>query len=150
MVFRDPVDVAFSMAVYIRGRADHPRRALLSGMSLDDAIDLTFHGSGDLEPLSERFQRMFDWAVTSDARAINFVTFRQDPETLLRAVGAHTEDPDAIRREIGRWNPTKRTAPVEDELEIKHRLRNSGKCHIKAAYDVYEKIQSLTQDTEGA
>lgn len=72
LVFRDPVDVAFSMAVYIRGRADHPRRALLSGMSLGEAVDLTFHGTGDLEPLSERFQKMCDWAVSSDARAIDF------------------------------------------------------------------------------
>lgn len=144
LVFRDPADVALSMAVYIRGRADHPRRALLSGMSLGAAVELIFAGTGDLEPLAKRFQQMHDWAVASNARAIDFAAFKRAPQSLLDAVDAGSADLEAIAREIGRWNPTKRSGPVDDELEIKHALRQSDIRQVKAAFDVYEKIQSLT------
>lgn len=144
LVYRDPADVAFAMAAYIRARPDHPRHRLFAKMQLAEAVHAIFEGAANLEPLPQRYARMRDWARLSGASTIDFYKIRNDPASLLRLVGASDYDPDAVTCAINGWNPTKRARRFGEEAGLKHDIRRSNMKTIRDTYDVYKEIQSLT------
>lgn len=144
LIYRDPADVAFAMAAYIRARPDHPRNRLFARMSLPMSVHVVFEGAGDLEPLAQRYARMRDWARLSGAKTIDFDNIRNDPASLLHLVGATDYSSDAVTRAINGWNPTRRAKRFSEEASLKHDIRNSNLAAIQEAYDAYKEIQSLT------
>lgn len=144
LVYRDPVDVALSMVVYIRSRPDHPRSTLLADMPLTAAVTAVFEGIGDLEPLADRYAEMRDWARASDARPVDFDTVKTDPASLLHTIGTTDFDTDAVHRAMGKWNPTKRSTRSREEIKIKETLRHSSADTLRKTIDVYQEIKSLT------
>lgn len=144
LVYRDPVDVAFSLAFYIRSRVDHPRHAKFVQMNIEEAIQDIFDGDSDQEPLAQRFVSMFDWAKSSQARLIDFKTCRDDPAALLTLLGIHDYDTSKIHSSLNKKNPTKRDKKPAFEKELKSTLRNSDEPSIRSAFDVYQEIKSHT------
>ena len=144
LIFRDPIDVAVSMAIYIRSRKDHPRQRLFSEMSLIETINAIFSGFDELEPLAVRFDQMYKWAVSSQAQVINFSEIKKNPKDLLNIIGLDYYDEEKIDQKVHSWNPTKRTKPVANEFEIKDKLRRTNEIQVVKAVDVYQKIKSLT------
>jgi len=131
-----------SMAAYIRTRRDHPRHIALGTMALGQAVEAIFAGIEDLEPLAQRYQAMWAWALASQALAINFAEVRQDPAKLLERIGTGGYDPASVARNIGRWNPTKRTKKDPAEKDLVAALRASSSQPIRETFDVYQEIQS--------
>lgn len=144
LIYRDPVDVALSMAIYIRSRWDHHNHARLSGMDLPGAVQAIFEGTDDFVPLARRYRAMADWAKASGARPVDFADIRADPASLLRLVGCTDHDPEKVAAEIRGWNPTKRTKKDPQEEQLKHALRRSQSEDVQRAVDVYQEIKSLT------
>lgn len=144
LIYRNPIDVALSMVIYIRSRADHPRTMLFKDLSLANAVEGVFNGIGDLEPLWERYLEMHDWALTSAAKPIDFDVVKRDPAMLLQSIGIGDFEKDKVNRAVGKWNPTKRTSHSIEELELKDSLRLSTSEPIRKTFDVYKKIKSLT------
>lgn len=144
LVYRDPVDVALSMVIYIRSRADHPRNALLTGMPLSEAVTAVFAGIGNLEPLADRYAQMRDWASASQAKSVDFDAVKTDPASLLHAIGATSFSIDSVQRAMGKWNPTKRTTRSPEEIELKETLRHTPTSTVRKSIDVYQEIKSLT------
>lgn len=147
LVYRDPVDVAISMAVYFRNRTDHPRHTAVSGLSLEDAADAVFAGFDDLDALALRYNRLWDWAKASDALTIDYADVQEDPASLLRLISYDGYDAAQISASVGRWNPTKRDRKEPNEQVLKTVLRSSKSQPVQDAIAIYQEIRAAGHST---
>lgn len=141
LVYRDPADVALSMALYVRSRVDHPRHRELAALSLQEAVIGIFEGTTEIQALPITYAKMLQWALASEARGVNFDAFRKNPAMLFDAIGEHVVDLESIERAMSRWNPTKRTKKHPREIELKEALRQMKRPSVQKTFEIYREMQ---------
>ncbi|NIY74009.1 hypothetical protein HCZ30_16410 [Marivivens donghaensis] len=140
LVYRDPADVALSMAIYLRNRWYHPQHKKFSSIPLADCVDLVFHGTQGLRPLWETYENKFKWANSVDAIGFDFSFLKSEPDKIFRVIGDNDVDLFAINRSINRWNPTKRSKRDPHEDELKREAQKSQKSSVIKCFDIYKKM----------
>lgn len=141
LVFRDPCDVAVSMALYVRARVDHPMNRRLNALSLEGAIDAIFDGSSGINSLSLTYQNRLNWARASQARGIDFNEFIKKPNVVFSTIGEANVDILTVKKSMQKWNPTKRTKKHPQEKELKEALRASNNINVRETHDLYKAMQ---------
>ena len=143
LVFRDPIDVAVSMALYIENRIDHTSHKFFSGSSLEQNVAKILQGGAGVKPLAITFRDRLEWAKKNDAKGLDFGIFVKDPRCVFDLIDDFDVDIDKAVLHMNKWNPTKRTKKHPDEKELKEGLRKLKCEELRACYDVYEELQNL-------
>ena len=139
LLWRDPVDVLYSMVRYIKSRPDHRLYFKFKNKKDTDIFIDILEGRTDIGLFSNRYKNFYEWAKHHKAIILDYEEIKNNPSKVVSELLGAQVNRNKLNIARNKWNPTKRRIKPANENNVKSNLKELLDTKYSGEFDVYYK-----------